>query len=131
MRGAGALQVEGTCNGKYGFILCVMQSTEMGKGLIREGVGSAVFNVKYSCVAFLPHKGEVLDTIVTSVNKVRRGERGGDCLGSVLSFGVQLQAVSTESKERRRTEITGPLVQAATVYWRPRSFQGSFQSSSD
>ncbi len=63
-------QVEGTCNGKYGFILCVMQSTDVGKGIIREGMGSATFTVKYTCVAFLPHKGEVLDTIVTSVNKV-------------------------------------------------------------
>ncbi len=62
--------MEGTCNGKFGFVLCVMQSTDVGKGLIREGVGSATFNVKYTCVAFLPHKGEVLDTIVTSVNKV-------------------------------------------------------------
>ncbi|GAB4822121.1 hypothetical protein N2152v2_009167 [Parachlorella kessleri] len=63
-------EVEGTCNGKYGFILCVMQSTDIGRGVIREGVGSASFNVHYNCIAFLPHKGEVLDTIVTSVNKM-------------------------------------------------------------
>lgn len=63
-------EVEGTCNGKYGFIVCVMQSTDVGKGSIREGAGSATFIVKYTCVAFLPHKGEVLDTIVSSVNKM-------------------------------------------------------------
>jgi len=40
------------------------------QGLIREGTGFARFNVTYSCVVFRPFKGEVLDTVVTQVNKV-------------------------------------------------------------
>lgn len=40
------------------------------QGLIREGTGFAKFDVKYTCVVFRPFKGEVLDTVVTQVNKV-------------------------------------------------------------
>ena len=64
-------QVEGTCNGKHGFVLTVIQVLGTGRGLIREGSGSAVFNLRYSCICFKPFKGEVLDVVVTSVNKVR------------------------------------------------------------
>ena len=39
---------------------------------VREGTGAAVFNLTYSCICFKPFKGEVLDVVVTSVNKVRR-----------------------------------------------------------
>jgi DNA-directed RNA polymerase II subunit RPB7 len=40
------------------------------QGKIREGTGFAKFDVKYTCVVFRPFKGEVLDTVVTQVNKV-------------------------------------------------------------
>lgn len=66
------MQVEGTCNGKYGFVLAVLQVVDTGRGLIREGSGSAVFDLKYKCICFKPFKGEVMDVVVTSVNKVRR-----------------------------------------------------------
>jgi DNA-directed RNA polymerase II subunit RPB7 len=65
-------EVEGACNGQHGFLLAVVNITSWGKGMIREGVGSAVFTVGYSCIAFMPFKGEVLDATVKSVNKVRR-----------------------------------------------------------
>lgn len=63
-------QVEGTCSGIYGFMLAVLGLDDLGLGFIREGVGSAVFQVKYKCIAFKPHRGEVLDVVVTTVNKV-------------------------------------------------------------
>ncbi len=65
-------QVEGTCNGEFGFILGVLGITDTGRGLLREGTGAAVFNLKYSCICFKPFKGEVMDVVVTSVNKARR-----------------------------------------------------------
>ena len=64
------MQVEGTCSGVYGFVLAVISVLDMGEGLIREGTGAAVFNVTYQCVTFKPHKGEVLDVVVSTVNKV-------------------------------------------------------------
>jgi len=44
----------------------------IGKGKIREGTGSAVFHVQYTCLVFRPFKGEVLDAVVSSVNKVEQ-----------------------------------------------------------
>ena len=64
-------EVEGYCTGKHGFVLAVTSLFSIGQGLIREGVGYARFNVQYRCITFMPHKGEVLDAHVKSVNKVR------------------------------------------------------------
>lgn len=64
-------EVEGSCDGDHGYIVAVTQVEEYGKGKIQEGVGSATFHTTYSCIAFLPHKGEVMDAVVKSVNKVR------------------------------------------------------------
>lgn len=43
---------------------------DIGKGLIREGTGFVTFPVKYQCVVFRPFKGEILEAVVTMVNKV-------------------------------------------------------------
>ena len=43
---------------------------DVSKGQIREGLGTALFNVHYSCLVLRPHKGEVMDCVVTSVSKV-------------------------------------------------------------
>lgn len=63
-------KVEGTCSGQYGFIICVTGTHNVSKGLIRPGTGSAVFTVRYTCIVMRPFKGEVLDCVVTSVNKM-------------------------------------------------------------
>lgn len=63
-------QVEGTCSGTYGFMLMVTEIMGIGQGKIREGTGSATFHVEYTCLVFRPFKGEVLDAVVASVNKV-------------------------------------------------------------
>lgn len=62
--------VEGTCSGKHGFVIAVTEAIHKGDGMIREGVGNAVFNVRYECIVFMPHKGEVMDAVVKSVNKM-------------------------------------------------------------
>ncbi|KMZ70872.1 DNA-directed RNA polymerase II subunit RPB7 [Zostera marina] len=41
-----------------------------GKGEIRKGTGFVTFPVTYQCVVFRPFKGEVLDAVVTMVNKM-------------------------------------------------------------
>lgn len=63
-------QVEGTCDGRYGFILLVTQLQDPGPGVIREGTGGALYGVSYNAITFMPHNGEVMDTRVTTVNKV-------------------------------------------------------------
>lgn len=72
-------QVEGTCSGTYGFMLMVTEIMGIGQGKIREGTGSATFHVEYTCLVFRPFKGEVLDAVVASVNKVGSHELQDAC----------------------------------------------------
>lgn len=64
-------EVEGTCTGKYGFVIAVTTIDNIGSGLIQPGQGFVVYPVKYKAIVFRPFKGEVLDAVVTQVNKVR------------------------------------------------------------
>uniref|UniRef100_T1IQR5 DNA-directed RNA polymerase II subunit RPB7 n=1 Tax=Strigamia maritima TaxID=126957 RepID=T1IQR5_STRMM len=63
-------EVEGTCTGKYGFVIAVTTIDNIGAGLIQPGRGFVVYPVKYKAIVFRPFKGEVLDAVVTQVNKV-------------------------------------------------------------
>ncbi|GER33679.1 DNA-directed RNA polymerase II subunit RPB7 [Striga asiatica] len=62
--------VEGTCSGRHGFIVAITGIDSVGKGLIRDGTGFVTFPVKYQCVVFRPFKGEILEAVVTMVNKM-------------------------------------------------------------
>ena len=50
------------------------------KGVIQDTTAFAKFHVTYTCIVFRPFKGEVLDCIVTSVNKVRRPSKAASTL---------------------------------------------------
>lgn len=64
--------VEGTCTGQFGYIVCVLDcmSIDIGRGRVIPTSGSAEFEVKYRAVVWKPFKGEVVDGIVTDVNKM-------------------------------------------------------------
>lgn len=64
--------VEGTCTGQFGYIICVMDGMkiDIGKGRIIPGDGSAEFEVKYTAIVWRPFKGEVVDGVVTKVNNL-------------------------------------------------------------
>lgn len=64
--------VEGTCSGRYGYIITVLSLSNISKGKVLPGSGLAEFKVNYQAIVFKPYKGEVLDAIVTTVNKVNR-----------------------------------------------------------
>jgi hypothetical protein len=92
------VQVEGSCSGRHGFIITVTEVLSVGKGKIREGAprspsravacsvlplgsthatrrsgtgaGLVTFPMRYMAVVFRPFKGEVLDAVVTTVNKM-------------------------------------------------------------
>ncbi|OZJ01992.1 hypothetical protein BZG36_04692, partial [Bifiguratus adelaidae] len=55
---------------RYGFIVSVISVTKYGRGKILPGTGLAEYVVKYTAIVFKPYKGEVLDAIVTTVNKL-------------------------------------------------------------
>lgn len=64
------IEVEGTCTGKHGFVIAVTTIDNIGAGIIQPGQGYVVYPVKYKAIVFRPFKGQVLDAVVTQVNKV-------------------------------------------------------------
>lgn len=64
-------EVEGTCTGKYGFVIAVTTIDQIGSGVILPGQGFVVYPVKYKAIVFRPFKGEVLDAVVKQINKVK------------------------------------------------------------
>jgi DNA-directed RNA polymerase II subunit RPB7 len=65
-----AQDVEGQCTGRYGYIITVTEIVYIGKGKINESNGHSTFPIKYKAIVFRPFKNEVLDAVVTTVNKV-------------------------------------------------------------
>ena len=73
-------QVEGSCSGRLGYIIAVTQDNldqpegadedEGMRGRIKED-GQAVFRLRYQAIVYRPFRGEVVDGLVASVNKVR------------------------------------------------------------
>ncbi|TIA75905.1 hypothetical protein E3P91_00210 [Wallemia ichthyophaga] len=62
--------VEGTCTGRYGYIIAVLSISDPGSGTVIPGVGTAEFVVKYTAIVYKPFKGEVVDGKVANVNKM-------------------------------------------------------------
>lgn len=64
------VQVEGQCDGEYGYIVAVVAITDKSQGLLKDTTGYASYNVTYTCIVLRPFKGEVMDVVVTNVTKV-------------------------------------------------------------
>jgi DNA-directed RNA polymerase II subunit RPB7 len=67
-------EVEGTCTGRYGYIIAVASIDEIGSGVVNEGRGTAEFIVIYKAIVYKPFKGEVVEGQITTVNKVSLGK---------------------------------------------------------
>ncbi|KAH7941810.1 hypothetical protein HPB49_017669 [Dermacentor silvarum] len=67
LRGVGVFFYE---KPRYGFVVAVTTIDNIGGGLIQPGRGFVVYPVRYKAIVFRPFKGEVLDAVVTQVNKV-------------------------------------------------------------
>ena len=55
---------------RYGFIIAITTIDTIGTGLIQPGRGYVIYPVEYKAIVFRPFKGEVLDAVVSQVNKV-------------------------------------------------------------
>ena len=55
---------------RYGFVVAVTTIDNIGSGMIQPGRGFVVYPVRYKAIVFRPFKGEVLEGVVTQVNKV-------------------------------------------------------------
>lgn len=56
---------------RYGFVIAVTTIDNIGAGVIQPGRGFVLYPVKYKAIVFRPFKGEVVDAVVTQVNKVK------------------------------------------------------------
>lgn len=52
-------------------MIAVTTIDNIGAGTIQPSRGFVVYPVKYKAIVFRPFKGEVLDAVVTQVNKVK------------------------------------------------------------
>ena len=68
---------------RYGFVIAVTTIDNIGAGVIQPGRGFVLYPVKYKAIVFRPFKGEVVDAVVTQVNKVRPST--GEVVGRSLS----------------------------------------------
>lgn len=57
---------------RYGFVIAVTTIDNIGAGMIQPGRGFVIYPVRYKAIVFRPFKGEVLDAVVTQVNKVTK-----------------------------------------------------------
>jgi len=53
-----------------GFIITVTSVERIGLGKIQSGTGFVVFPVKYKAIVFKPFKEEIVDAVVSQVNKM-------------------------------------------------------------
>nr|XP_010940914.1 DNA-directed RNA polymerase II subunit RPB7 isoform X4 [Elaeis guineensis] len=102
--------VEGTCSGRHGFVVAITNVEDIGKGLIREGTGFVTFPVKYQCVVFRPFKGEILEAVVTMVNKMGFFAEAGP-VQIFVSNHVKIQKDSEV-----RLKIIGTRVDATEIF---------------
>ncbi|CAN1167091.1 DNA-directed RNA polymerase II subunit RPB7, partial [Linum perenne] len=102
--------VEGTCGGKHGFVVAITGIENVGKGLIRDGTGFVTFPVKYQCVVFRPFKGEILEAVVTMVNKMGFFAEAGP-VQIFVSNHVKIQKDSEV-----RLKIIGTRVDATEIF---------------
>ena len=55
---------------RYGYIIAKTTIDTNGPGMIQPGRGFVVYPVEYKAIVFRPFKGEVLDAVVSTVNKI-------------------------------------------------------------
>ncbi|KAI8811195.1 RNA polymerase Rpb7 [Cladochytrium replicatum] len=63
-------EVEGTCSGRYGYVIAVVDILDIGRGVLQSTSGLAEFTIEYKAVVFKPFKNQVVDGVVTTVNKM-------------------------------------------------------------
>mmetsp|Transcript_31901 Transcript_31901/g.28256 ORF Transcript_31901/g.28256 Transcript_31901/m.28256 type:complete len:173 (+) Transcript_31901:24-542(+) len=60
--------MKGTCSGENGYIIDIIDVTDIGDGLILDTNGEVEFPVKYTALIFKPRKGDVMDGVVSNIN---------------------------------------------------------------
>lgn len=83
------MEIEGSCTGRYGYVVAVLEILDATQGTIIPGAGLAEFDVKYKAVVCKPLKGEVVEGVVGTVNKVSRAPKSLDPLLPGILYSSQ------------------------------------------
>uniref|UniRef100_A0A1B0B496 RNA polymerase Rpb7-like N-terminal domain-containing protein n=1 Tax=Glossina palpalis gambiensis TaxID=67801 RepID=A0A1B0B496_9MUSC len=102
-------EVEGTCTGKYGFVIAVTTIDQIGSGIIQPGQGFVVYPVKYKAIVFRPFKGEVLDAVVKQINKFCPN-------GNPPCYKSKDEDVVISGEDKIRLKIVGTRVDATGIF---------------
>ncbi|KAG0802145.1 hypothetical protein G6F22_000542 [Rhizopus arrhizus] len=105
--------VEGTCSGRYGYVVTVVSVSRLEKGKVLPGSGLAEFKVSYQAILFKPFKGEVLDGLVTTVNKLIPNEFKFDVNGNPPCYSSEDQVIQKDV--RVRLKLVGTRVDATEI----------------
>ncbi|KAI9019033.1 RNA polymerase Rpb7 [Hyaloraphidium curvatum] len=65
-----AQEKEGTCDGRFGYIIAVLKVDDVQPGVIQVGTGCAEYLIRYQAVVFRPFVNQVVDGKITQVSKV-------------------------------------------------------------
>ncbi|KAJ1655669.1 DNA-directed RNA polymerase II subunit [Dispira simplex] len=80
--------VEGTCTGRHGYIITVVQVESISRGKLIPGLGSAEFEIVYQAIVFKPFKYEVLDGVVNNVSKMGVFAEVGPLSVFISTYGI-------------------------------------------
>ncbi|KAJ2787892.1 DNA-directed RNA polymerase II subunit [Coemansia interrupta] len=123
--------VEGTCTGRYGYIVAVIAILEIQMGKIIPGHGSAEFEVQYSAILFKPFKNEVMDAVVHTVTKMGFFASAGpleifvsqNLIPADMEFDPNVNPPSYHNEEVKiengtlvRVKIAGTRIDATKIY---------------
>eukprot|EP00795_Rhopilema_esculentum_P003216 gene3216-1533_t len=109
-------EVEGTCTGKYGFVIAVTTIDNIGVGEILPGRGFVVYPVKYKAIVFRPFKGEVLEAVVTQVNKSIPSDMEFDPNSNPPCYKTEKEDLVIQKDDEIRLRIIGTRVDAIDIF---------------
>jgi len=123
--------VEGTCTGKYGFVIAITSIDDIGDGVIESSTGFATYNLKFKAIVFRPFKNEVLDGVVEQVNKVGIFIKSGpqNCFisrhsipsdmqfdGNSTSYRTSDENLTIEVGSQVRYKVVGMRIDASDIF---------------
>ncbi|XP_053133917.1 DNA-directed RNA polymerase II subunit RPB7 isoform X2 [Hemicordylus capensis] len=109
-------EVEGTCTGKYGFVIAVTTIDNIGAGVIQPGRGFVLYPVKYKAIVFRPFKGEVVDAVVTQVNKSIPSEMEFDPNSNPPCYKTVDEDIVIQQDDEIRLKIVGTRVDKSDIF---------------
>ncbi|KAJ1796646.1 DNA-directed RNA polymerase II subunit [Coemansia sp. RSA 2399] len=123
--------VKDSCSGRYGYIVAVVAILEIRMGKILPGLGLAEFEVKYSAILFRPFRNEVMDAVVSKVNRMGFFAMAGpleifvstQLIPADMKFNQHSNPPSYHSEEQKievgtlvRAKISGVRIDATAIY---------------